>query len=116
MNIEEFERDYEKMPYSSIIKAFGFRPQVIMAIEEMSELTKELTKALRGKIKLDNIIEEVADVEIMLAQVKLMFGIENTKIEAEKKRKLDRLKPIVMDTLKEVEANKAYYEGKKRDS
>lgn len=42
MNIEEFERDYEKMPYSSIIKAFGPRPQAIIAIEEMSELTKEL--------------------------------------------------------------------------
>ena len=116
MNIEELERDYEKMPYSIIIEAFGFQPQVIMAIEEMSELTKELTKALRGKVRLDNIIEEVADVEIMLEQVKLLFDINNTRLDLEKWKKLDRLKPAVMARLEEIEANEACYGGMKLDS
>ena len=43
----------------------------VMAIEEMSELTKELCKELRDWANIANIADEVADVENTLAQIKM---------------------------------------------
>lgn len=59
------------------IKKFGKEKQTIVAIEEMSELTKELTKSLRGCNRTSQITEEMADVYIMLHQVRLMYGIRD---------------------------------------
>ena len=42
-----------------------------MAIEEMSEVTKELCKELRDWANIENIADEVADVENTLAQIKM---------------------------------------------
>lgn len=51
----------------------GEQMQVIVAIEELSELQKELTKFLRGQADERHINEEMADVEIMLEQLKIIF-------------------------------------------
>lgn len=61
-----------------------------MVFEEMSELQKELCKALRGSINQDNIAEEIADVEIMLEQMKLLFEVES-QVDKFKEYKLERL-------------------------
>ena len=59
----------------SAISVFGLRSQKDMAIEEMSELTKALCKERRARTKVEraearaNIIEEIADVYIMLQQL-----------------------------------------------
>lgn len=55
---------------SQAIQRYGVAAQVNMVFEEMSELQKELCKHLRGKDNLPEIAEEIADVEIMLAQMK----------------------------------------------
>lgn len=65
--------------------------QLVVALEEMSELQKELTKAIRGKTNLNNIIEELADVEIMLDQIKLYFDITQDTINKQKQLKLERI-------------------------
>ena len=74
---------------------FGSDYQIIIAIEEMSELTKVLTKYLRDKEHIDMgaLREEVADVEIMLKEIKLMFGYtDNPRMwEREYEHKLERL-------------------------
>lgn len=78
--------------YSAAIKHFGKDHQIIKAIEEMSELTKELAKYLLNKEihqKTYQIHEEIADVQIMLEQLEIIFN-RNT-IELYKKRKLKRL-------------------------
>lgn len=51
----------------------GASTEVDVAIEEMSELTKELVKHRRGKRNILHIAEEIADVEIMLEQLKMIF-------------------------------------------
>ena len=57
------------------IEKWGVQAQVIVAIEELSELTKELTKFLRfGSCDRLDIHDEMADVSIMLAQLELIFG------------------------------------------
>src|SRR5690625_3439817 len=64
--------------------------QVLMLFEEMAELQKEITKNIRGVENRKEIAEEIADVEIMLAQMKLYYGISEG-VERFKAWKLQRL-------------------------
>ena len=74
--------------YKRALKAWGKEPQMLQVIEEMSELTKEILKNVnRKKNNLDEIIEETADVEIMLNQLKYCYGIEK-QVEEYKSQKL----------------------------
>ena len=68
------------------------KDQLIVAIEELSELQKELCKTLRGKLNIDNITEEMADVYIMLEQIKIYFDISQDEIDRVIQYKLDRTK------------------------
>ncbi len=59
------------------VHTWGKQAQLLMVLEEMSELQKEILKNInRGKENLDEIIDETADVEIMLEQLKYIFDIE----------------------------------------
>lgn len=60
--------------YAQAVAILGKKSQCIMAMEEMSELTKAITKNLRGKHNVADISEEMADVEIMLEQLKVIYG------------------------------------------
>ena len=73
------------------IKTYGKDMQLNVAIEEFSELIKEICKNKRGRENLDSIIEEMADCYIMLEQLVLIFGIENDEINRVISEKLDRL-------------------------
>lgn len=52
---------------------YGPRLRTLVAIEEMSELQKELVKHERGADNVPHIAEEIADVQIMLDQMTLLF-------------------------------------------
>lgn len=58
--------------YVEAVRAYGKQSQLVMAMEEMSELTKELSKNLRGADNSKALAEEIADVEIMLEQLKVI--------------------------------------------
>ena len=77
--------------YTQMLTLYGVQ-QVIVAIEELSELQKEFCKALRFKVNLQNIVEEIADVEIMLEQMKLYFEIKEDELEEMKEIKINRTK------------------------
>lgn len=77
--------------YKKLLEDYGYA-QVIVAIEELSELQKELCKALRYKLNEINLIEEIADVEIMLEQMKLYYEIDEEQLEKVKQYKLERTK------------------------
>lgn len=55
------------------LDTYGSALQIVVMMEEMSKLQKELCKYLRGKYSPANIAEEIADVEIMLEQMKMLF-------------------------------------------
>jgi NTP pyrophosphatase (non-canonical NTP hydrolase) len=80
--------------YLEAIKTFGALPQMVIAIEECSELQKEITKIIRKKGDLTNLAEEIADVEIMLEQLKLIFTLHGKVLEP-KGEKIERLKQII---------------------
>lgn len=81
----------ERFILCKAIDTYGVDAQCKMAIEEMSELTKELCKYFRGADNDDYIAEEVADVRIMLDQLCIMFGIE-IRAQRHRTEKLERLR------------------------
>ena len=88
---EEFREAYNKF-----LTAWGEDAQIMMAIEEMSELTKELCKYLRYKgfkekdasIVIENINEETADVLNCVEQLEIIFN--EKKIDKIRKEKIER--------------------------
>jgi NTP pyrophosphatase (non-canonical NTP hydrolase) len=75
MNIVTY--DERKAIYEMALQKWGEYAQVMMAIEEMSELTKEICKVYRGQGNIDNIAEEIADVTIMMEQLRLIYDIND---------------------------------------
>ena len=78
------------------IDAYGYPHQMIMAMEEMSELTKEICKGLRGMGDIDHIAEEIADVRITVDQLCMMYDIWNEVADYET-IKLHRLEENMND-------------------
>ena len=74
------------------IRQNGYKMQTMVAIEEMAELTKELVKFMRGEHNTYAIAEEIADVEIMLRQMKIIYDIKDEDVEKLMVIKLKRLK------------------------
>ena len=84
--------------YSEAVRTYGKQSQLIMAMEEMAELTKELSKNIRGVKNTSAISEEMADVEIMLEQLKIIFG-NRSEVDRVRCEKLDRLIVRLTDEL-----------------
>lgn len=57
--------------FRNTVQTWGKEAQTDMMIEEMAELTKEILNERRGRDH--NIAEEMADVQIMLAQMEIIF-------------------------------------------
>lgn len=57
------------------------RIQEIIWVEELSELQKEITKSLRGKLRKDCMEEELADVLICLEQLKIKYNISDDELQ-----------------------------------
>lgn len=82
-----------------IAEHYGYKNQKKILIEELSELIQAVIKVDRAEGSLsdvlknyDNLIEEIADVEIMLYQIKHLLAI-NTDDYIEKKveRQIERI-------------------------
>ena len=67
--------------YADALATFGTGMQLIVALEEMSELQKEITKGLRGDLNKMHLAEELADATIMLEQVRQIFGVNEQVCE-----------------------------------
>ena len=75
-----------------VISVFGAQNQKMQALEELMELQSALFENVhRETDNRKNIVEEVADVEIMLAQIKEIFDIKPKEIEEIQDYKLRRL-------------------------
>lgn len=89
-----------KHPADSIffnaVQTFGSTNQKWVAVEEMAELTKEISKCYREGTEISiSLIEEFADVCICMAQLELIIRCSDDygrkKIEAAIDRKITRL-------------------------
>ena len=54
---------------------------LIIVMEELAELTKEISKELRGKGDIVNLTEELADVQLGIYYVQEIVGIDDENIK-----------------------------------
>ena len=83
--------------YKQAINKFGMYNQIIKTMEELAELQVELAKFFdmtNKEFDSETILEEMADVEIMLEQLKIIFDCHDI-IDAVKVKKLKRLKGLI---------------------
>ena len=74
------------------IDTFGTRSQIDMAVEECSELINALMKFRRGRVGIQEVVTEIADVQIMCAQLEFIFAGDSKIVDSERMRKMDRLR------------------------
>ena len=80
-----------------MIEKNGPKYQMGVCIEELAELTKELTKHLRDKGSVMHACEEIADVEICLEQLKLILPRAQLQIDIFKRFKFERLQKLYLE-------------------
>ena len=85
----------ERDIYVRALNLWGNAAQIAIAIEELGELIVKLAKSDRrhNGSTTDEIVEEIADVEIMMSQLRILFG--DDLVEAAKIKKLERLEERV---------------------
>lgn len=82
--------DNERAVFRKALDTWGPEAQSLCLLEEMAELQDALCKYRRGRRTTDDIAEEIADVEIMLDQMKLHFHIEED-VDAQRAHKIARV-------------------------
>lgn len=75
--------------YKRMLDKFGDL-QMVVAVEELSELQKEVCKAMRGKFNKEHLVEEIADVKIMIDQIMLHYAIQESEVQQVIDEKLKR--------------------------
>jgi predicted house-cleaning noncanonical NTP pyrophosphatase (MazG superfamily) len=73
-----------------IINHFGAEKQRLKAVEELAELQEVLIKDINKGGFAPYILEEVADVWIMINQIKLMYGFTDAQINEIAEDKIER--------------------------
>lgn len=77
--------------FEKAIEVYGADLQKQVAIEEMAELTKEICKDFRGKGNREHILEEIADVLIMMSQLEIIYDIKTKELMDMTDNKIKRL-------------------------
>ena len=72
------------------VDKFGMEKQTWQAIEEMGELISAINHYNRNRADLKDVCTEIADVQIMMEQLAIIYGKED--VASERKYKLERLK------------------------
>ena len=92
--------DNEKL--TKIIRHFGAYAQISKTVEELIELSEILIKDVnKGEVDKDHLYEEMADVMIMLAQLRIIYNIHPEEIQEEINRKIER-------TMERIEHDEEY--------
>ncbi|MDY0212062.1 MAG: hypothetical protein RBR06_03550 [Desulfuromonadaceae bacterium] len=78
--------------YRRTLASWGEQAQYDQSIEECAELSVALLHYRRAKASRQAVIDEMADVILMLGQLRWMFGSQEVDLAVERKRaKLERL-------------------------
>jgi len=86
--------DIEIATMQAALEKWGLNAQVGQTVEECAELIVALQKHINRTPKpstIENIIDEIADVEMMLAQLRLALGIDDETLRKRIEYKFERL-------------------------
>ena len=82
--------------YEQAIEKFGRDHQILKAVEELNELATALLHFRQGKVGVIDVVGEIADVEIMVEQLKLIFNKD--LVNRCMTHKLERLNKTINET------------------
>ena len=83
------EPEYHKIYETAIVK-WGEHAQKMMAVGECGEFLSEIGREVQGRSSPEKMIDEIADVMIMMNQMAMLYG-EN-EVKERIKVKIDRVK------------------------
>jgi NTP pyrophosphatase (non-canonical NTP hydrolase) len=92
MKIDFTESEIKTM--QTALNQWGLHAQVGQTVEECAELIVALQKYINRTPKpgmVENILDEIADVEMMLAQMRLALGIDDDALRKRIEYKFERL-------------------------
>lgn len=104
MNIGEFTKDFITFYGHPLDKQYlvdileknlqhnGKSTELVIIMEELAELTQQVSKKFRCEEDPMHLLEEVADVYICLEELKMIADIYDDEIEAAMSVKLDRIR------------------------
>jgi len=84
MSEESRDPSYRLWVLEKALETWGEEAQIVMAIEESAELQTALSRLYRGRVDDEDVVEEIADLQIMLDQLTLIFGedrVEEAQVE-----------------------------------
>ncbi len=93
-----------KYTLNNALLLWGEEKQTALAIEEMGELLVAMNHHKRGRVGVEAVQEEIADVKIAMDQLAMIYGEEGVS-EFEKK-KLARLKDRIVKHLQKAMSKK----------
>lgn len=83
--------------FKRIIAKYGVEGQVLMIIEECSELILAISHYNRGRVKSDAVIEEIVDVTIMLEQARLIYDVNDVRFGEIYEKKIARIEAMLKE-------------------
>ena len=92
MTVQFTENEIKTM--QTALDQWGVNAQVGQAVEECAELIVALQKYINRTPQpgmVENILDEIADVEMMLAQLRLVLGIDDDALRERIEYKFERL-------------------------
>lgn len=85
----------KKSIYKAAVEKWGIELQFIMVIQEFAELIKAITNVFRRRGRVDDLLEELADAEIMIEQMRYLYREHDKRFSQIKQAKLDRLRALI---------------------
>ena len=82
------------------LKIRGGKTQIIKTCEEMSELQTALLHYCNGKDSVSHVTEEIADVLVMIEQLKIIFNVSDKDVEEIMEYKILREKARILGETK----------------
>ena len=82
--------------YTNALVSYGEERQIIKCLEELAECQQVICKVLYAEDTFDHMAEEIADVTIMLEQMRMIFCIDE-KVSAYMDAKVQRLDDNLRD-------------------
>lgn len=93
--MKEIPYEKRRRVYDAAIERYGAPAQKWKLVEEVSELQNAVAKHLFGRDTADHVAEEIADVTIMLEQMRLIYDC-NEQVKAIMANKVARLAANVL--------------------
>jgi len=89
-----YRRQYLMTVCSDALHTFGLTAQTIKAIEELAELQVEIAKTLNLNHRKDCFRDEIADVEILIQQMKMAYFPTWESLQAYEEHKMFKLESL----------------------